>query len=55
LIKPMHIHSANRRRVLFALLYFNEGAPIGLIWLALPALLRSDGVPVERLVRCLRW
>jgi len=45
----MHIHSANRRRVLFALLYFNEGAPIGLIWLALPALLRSDGVPVERI------
>jgi MFS transporter (putative signal transducer) len=35
--------------MLFALLYFNEGAPIGLIWLALPALLRSDGVPIERI------
>ncbi len=43
----MHVATANRRRLLFALLYFNEGAPIGLIWLALPALLRTDAVPVD--------
>jgi MFS family permease len=43
----MHVATANQRRLLFALLYFNEGAPIGLIWLALPALLRADEVPIE--------
>ena len=35
-----------RRRVLFASLYFAEGAPIGFIWWCLPALLRTSGVPV---------
>lgn len=35
-----------RRRVLFAGLYFAEGAPIGFIWSCLPALLRSSRVPV---------
>lgn len=45
----MHLATANRRRFFFALLYFNEGAPIGLIWLALPTLLRSQGVPIDRI------
>jgi MFS transporter, PAT family, beta-lactamase induction signal transducer AmpG len=35
------------RRTLFVLLYFSEGAPIGLIWWALPALLRQRGVETE--------
>lgn len=51
----MHVATPNRRRLLFALLYFNEGAPIGLIWLALPALLRSDGVAIERIGALLFW
>jgi MFS transporter, PAT family, beta-lactamase induction signal transducer AmpG len=38
--------SRNRRRVLFAVLYLAEGAPIGFIWWALPAKLRDAGVPV---------
>ena len=45
----MQLDTANRRRLFFALLYFNEGAPIGLIWLALPTLLRSDEVSLERI------
>ena len=35
--------------VAFTLLYAAEGAPIGFIWWALPALLRSRDVPVERI------
>ncbi|MCB1103620.1 MAG: MFS transporter [Opitutaceae bacterium] len=34
---------------LFACLYFSEGAPIGFIWWALPTLLRTEGVAVERI------
>ncbi len=34
---------------IFALLYFSEGAPIGFIWWALPTLLRSEGLAVERI------
>jgi MFS family permease len=34
------------RTAFFAALYFTEGAPIGLIWWALPTLLRIDGIPV---------
>jgi len=34
------------RRLLFALLYLSEGAPIGFIWWALPAHLRTQGLPV---------
>jgi hypothetical protein len=33
----------------FAALYFSEGAPIGLIWWALPTLLREEGIAVERI------
>ena len=38
-----------RRILLFAILYASEGAPIGFIWWALPTLLRSADVPVERI------
>lgn len=38
--------SRRGRRVLFALLYLAEGAPIGFIWWAIPAKLRETGVPV---------
>ena len=34
---------------LFACLYFSEGAPIGFIWWALPTLLRTEGVALERI------
>jgi MFS family permease len=34
---------------LFAILYASEGAPIGFIWWALPTLLRSADVPVDRI------
>jgi len=37
------------RRVLFALLYLAEGAPIGFLWWALPTLLREDGHEVGRI------
>jgi len=41
--------SANwRRKLLFAALYFSEGAPIGFIWLAIPVRLRVAGLDVER-------
>lgn len=39
----------SRRIVLFTLLYASEGAPIGFIWWALPTLLRSADVPIERI------
>ncbi|GMU32464.1 MAG: MFS transporter [Planctomycetia bacterium] len=34
------------RRTLFAALYFSEGAPVGFVWWALPAILRAEGVEV---------
>jgi len=37
------------RRVLFAALYFSEGAPIGYLWWALPTKLREADVPVEQI------
>ncbi len=37
------------RRILFGLLYFAEGAPIGFLWWALPAYLRLAGVPIENI------
>jgi MFS transporter (putative signal transducer) len=39
----------SRRIILFALLYASEGAPIGFIWWALPTLLRSADVSIERI------
>lgn len=33
----------------FGLLYFSEGAPIGFLWWAMPTLLRTEGVAVERI------
>ncbi len=41
--------SSNRSRLLFALLYLGEGAPIGFIWWALPTWLRSQGLPIEQI------
>lgn len=38
-----------RRRVLFALLYLSEGAPIGYIWWHLPTRLRAAEVPIEQI------
>jgi len=38
-----------RRTALFALLYAAEGAPIGFIWWALPTVLRTADVPIERI------
>ena len=38
-----------RRRVLFTLLYFSEGAPIGFIWLAMPTLFRQADVRIDRI------
>ncbi len=39
----------SRRTLLFGLLYASEGAPIGFIWWALPTLLRSADVAVDRI------
>jgi len=33
----------------FGVLYFSEGAPIGFLWWAMPTLLRTEGVAVERI------
>lgn len=41
--------SPNRSRLLFALLYLGEGAPIGFIWWALPTWLRAQGLPIEQI------
>jgi MFS family permease len=35
------------RRLLFAALYFSEGAPVGYVWWALPTRLREADVPIE--------
>lgn len=40
-----------RRRILFAVLYFAEGAPIGFLWWYLPTRLRLAGVPVDRITQ----
>ncbi len=39
------------RRLLFAALYFAEGAPIGFIWWYLPTQLRAAGVPVDQITQ----
>lgn len=36
-----------RKKLTFALLYFTEGAPIGLLWYALPTLFREQGLTVK--------
>lgn len=41
--------NARRRTTAYTLLYAAEGAPIGFIWWALPALMRADGVSIERI------
>jgi PAT family beta-lactamase induction signal transducer AmpG len=37
------------RRLLFGLLYFSEGAPVGYIWWALPTRLRVAGIAIEEI------
>jgi MFS transporter, PAT family, beta-lactamase induction signal transducer AmpG len=39
----------SRSRLLFALLYLGEGAPIGFVWWALPTWLRVQGLPVDQI------
>ena len=41
--------ASRARQWQFGLLYFSEGAPIGFLWWAMPTLLRSEGVAVERI------
>jgi Acetyl-coenzyme A transporter 1 len=41
------LDSEGGRRWLFTLLYLSEGAPIGLIWWAMPTLLRSAGAELD--------
>ncbi len=36
-------------RLLFTVLYFAEGVPIGFLWWALPAVLREQGIAVDRI------
>ena len=38
-----------RRKLLFAALYFSEGAPIGFIWFVIPVQLRLAGLPLEKI------
>lgn len=44
-----------RPHLLFALLYFAEGAPIGFIWWTLPTLLRGAGVEVDAITTLTAW
>lgn len=46
---------ARPRRLLFAALYFAEGAPIGFIWWALPVWLRSAGASPGEIARLVSW
>jgi len=41
------VTTRRRRQLLFAALYFSEGAPIGFLWWALPTRLRAAGVEVD--------
>ena len=43
------LSSVGRRRLLFASLYFSEGAPIGYLWWALPTKLRAAGADIEQI------
>jgi len=36
-------------RLLFTVLYFAEGVPIGFLWWALPAVLREQGIAIDRI------
>jgi predicted MFS family arabinose efflux permease len=45
----VNISTLWKHRLLFAALYFSEGAPIGFLWWALPAQLRLEGVPIEQI------
>jgi MFS family permease len=41
--------SSWKRKLLFAALYFSEGAPIGFIWFVIPVQLKVAGLPLERI------
>ncbi|MCA9269866.1 MAG: MFS transporter [Planctomycetales bacterium] len=43
------IRPSLQRKLLFAWLYFSEGAPIGFVWTALPTQLRERGAPLEQI------
>jgi len=47
------LSSSRGRLALFTALYVAEGAPIGLLWWALPTLLRRRGVPLESITSLL--
>lgn len=48
--QPLNLLEGRRSRtVVFTLLYASEGAPIGFIWWALPALLRAAELPIEQI------
>jgi len=49
------VSSATRTRLVFAGLYAAEGAPIGLIWWALPVWLRTDGTSPGDIARIMAW
>jgi MFS family permease len=42
--RPNLLATPQGRRLLFALLYLSEGAPVGFVWWAMPTLLRGQGV-----------
>ena len=47
--------TARGRRVVFGLLYFAEGAPIGYVWWTLPVALSRAGLGSERIGALLGW
>lgn len=46
---PRFLDSTRGRYLLFAALYFSEGAPIGYIWWTLPTKLRASDIPLDRI------
>ncbi|MBA3885816.1 MAG: MFS transporter [Acidobacteria bacterium] len=48
--RPLNLLDSRRARTaVFTLLYASEGAPIGFIWWALPALLRAVELPIQQI------
>lgn len=43
------IKSSAGRKLTFTFLYASEGAPIGFIWWALPTLLRTEGIEIDKI------
>jgi PAT family beta-lactamase induction signal transducer AmpG len=40
-----------KKKLIFSLLYFTEGAPIGFIWLALPILFKQEGLTLKMIAQ----